>query len=202
MRYNAISLLNKVQAMSFTRKTLLTAAVLSFTLLSGCAYRADLAQGNYVEQENVDRLRYGMSAEQVRFILGTPMLVDPFDSSRWYYVHYLREGWDDPQVQNLIVLFQGSTLVDMTGDFKKPALFGSGVNDYSKVNEMAATTYTEESAAHAADVTGENRLKEIEAQQAALPPKVTAPAPEGQEQPQEEEEGGWFDWLDGFPWIF
>lgn len=93
--------------------------------LSSCAYRADLAQGNFVEQENVDKLRYGMSAEQVQYILGTPMLIDPFDSSRWYYVHYLREGWSDAQIRNLIILFNGKTLIDISGDFKKPANFNT-----------------------------------------------------------------------------
>ncbi len=120
--------------MQFRKIALIAATALTLGLLQGCAYRADLAQGNYVEQENVDRLRYGMSAEQVRFILGTPMLIDPFDSSRWYYVHYYRQGWDDPEVKNLIVLFQGATLVDMSGDFKKPLEFSSGINDYSKVD--------------------------------------------------------------------
>ena len=120
--------------MQFRKIALIAATALTLGLLQGCAYRADLVQGNYVEQENVDRLRYGMSAEQVRFILGTPMLIDPFDSSRWYYVHYYRKGWDDPEVKNLIVLFQGATLVDMSGDFKKPLEFSSGINDFSKVD--------------------------------------------------------------------
>ncbi len=115
-------------------KSLAMIAGLCALTISGCAYRADLVQGNFVEQEAVDQLRYGMSAEQVRFILGTPMLIDPFDSSRWYYVHYLREGWGDPQIKNLIVLFSGSTLIDLTGDFDKPLMFDSGINNFSKLS--------------------------------------------------------------------
>ncbi|MDY6321654.1 MAG: outer membrane protein assembly factor BamE [Succinivibrio sp.] len=99
------------------------AALLAAFFLSGCAYRSDLAQGNFVEQSAVDKLRVGMTPEQVRFILGTPMLIDPFDSSRWYYVHYLRQGWSDPKIENLILLFQGGTLAAMQGDFKAPAEF-------------------------------------------------------------------------------
>lgn len=120
-------------------KKLVLAATLGASLLamSGCAYRADLAQGNFVEQENVDKLRYGMSAEQVRYILGTPMLVDPFDNSRWYYVHYLRQGWHDPDIKNLIVLFSGSTLIDMSGDFRKPADFAQGVQSITRIEENA-----------------------------------------------------------------
>lgn len=92
-------------------------------MLSGCAYRADLAQGNFVEQSAVSKLQVGMTPEQVRFILGTPMLIDPFDQSRWYYVHYLREGWSDPEIKNLILLFSNGVLIDMQGDFKRPASF-------------------------------------------------------------------------------
>lgn len=114
---------------------LISSLIASFSILSsGCAYRADLAQGNFVEQENIDKLHYGMSAEQVRFILGTPMLVDPFDNSRWYYVHYLREGWGEPQIKNLIVLFNGATLVDISGDFQRPATFDEPSANISKVS--------------------------------------------------------------------
>ena len=68
-------------------KKLLSVAVFATTvsfLTTSCAYRADLNQGNYVEQDLVNQLAYGMSAEQVRFVLGTPMLIDPYDKSRWY----------------------------------------------------------------------------------------------------------------------
>lgn len=109
-----------------------TFCVATLAFSQGCAYRSDLAQGNFVEQEAVNKLSYGMSSEQVRYILGTPMLVDPFDNSRWYYVHFLRQGWSDPHIQNLVLLFNGNTLIDVTGDFKKPAGFNqsSSLDNY------------------------------------------------------------------------
>ena len=79
-------------------------------------------------------LTNGCSAAQVQYILGTPMLTDPFDNTRWYYVHFLRQGWKDPQVKTLVVQFQGRTLYDMAGDFKKPDAFYSGDMDVQKVN--------------------------------------------------------------------
>ena len=94
--------------------------------VSSCAYRADLNQGNYVDQDLVNTLSYGMSTEQVRYVLGAPMLVDPFDKSRWYYTAFKREGWSDPEIKNLVLLFQNNTLVDMSGDFKRPAGFEAG----------------------------------------------------------------------------
>lgn len=119
-----------------------TCLAASIATLNGCAYRTDLAQGNFVEQTAVDHLRQGMTAEQVQYILGTPMLTDPFDNSRWYYVYFLRHKWEDPEIKNLIVLFQGRTLVDIGGDFKKPADFYNTDShmqkiDFSKLGESA-----------------------------------------------------------------
>lgn len=102
---------------------LLTVAASAVT--AGCAYRTDLVQGNFVEQEAVNKLRYGMTAEQVQYVLGSPMLTDPFDPSRRYYVHFIRRGWNDPNVKNLIAVFDGRILVDIAGDFQKPAEFGN-----------------------------------------------------------------------------
>lgn len=75
-----------------------------------------------------------MSAAQVQYILGTPMLTDPFDNSRWYYVHYLRQGWDDPEIKNLVVIFEGNTLSDIAGDFEKSASFYDGTQNIQKIN--------------------------------------------------------------------
>lgn len=118
------------------RKLLMVGALFTAvaTISSGCAYRTDLAQGNFVEQDAVDQLRQGMSAAQVQYILGTPMLTDPFDNSRWYYVHYLRQGWDDPEIKNLVVVFEGNTLSDIAGDFEKPTSFYDGTQNIQKIN--------------------------------------------------------------------
>ena len=52
----------------------LIAAALTALTLSGCSlvYRIDIPQGNYVEQKQVDKLRQGMTREQVEFVLGSP----------------------------------------------------------------------------------------------------------------------------------
>ena len=118
------------------RLTILSA--LAAALLSGCAYRADLNQGNFIEQETVNQLAYGMTGEQVRYLIGTPMLVDPFDTARWYYVHFHRTGWQDPEIKNLILLFRGNSLVDMAGDFQKPASFDRGPSPGDYVPPAAA----------------------------------------------------------------
>jgi outer membrane protein assembly factor BamE len=55
-------------------------------------YRIDVQQGNVLNQEMVSQLRPGLSRDQVRFILGTPLLADVFHGERWDYVFRLEEG--------------------------------------------------------------------------------------------------------------
>lgn len=129
------------------QKLLIVGAVSSVLSLfaTGCAYRADLDQGNFVEQSAVNQLRQGMTAEQVRYILGTPMLTDPFDNTRWYYVNFKREGWGSPTIKNLVAKFEGRTLVDIGGDYKKSPAFYSGQRNVQKIDfsQISATGNTD-----------------------------------------------------------
>ena len=59
---------------------------------SGCVYRLDIQQGNILDTEQIDQVQVGMTRSQVRFVLGTPMVADPFDQSRWDYVYWRRQG--------------------------------------------------------------------------------------------------------------
>jgi len=55
-------------------------------------YKIDVQQGNVLTQEMVSQLRPGLSKDQVRFILGTPVLMDVFHGNRWDYVYRLKRG--------------------------------------------------------------------------------------------------------------
>jgi outer membrane protein assembly factor BamE len=72
----------------------LTVIVTMLLMASGCVYQAALSQGNLLEQEDVDQVTLGMTRGQIRFLLGTPMIDDPFHENRWDYVYYLRVGRD------------------------------------------------------------------------------------------------------------
>ncbi|WP_300454086.1 outer membrane protein assembly factor BamE [Accumulibacter sp.] len=75
-------------------------ASLALCLLSACSsvprivkeYRIDVQQGNVLTQDMVSQLRPGLSMDQVRFILGTPVLVDMFHANRWDYFFWLKKG--------------------------------------------------------------------------------------------------------------
>ncbi len=85
----------RVLATKSMRKNHSLAVMLTALLLaSGCVYQAALSQGNLLEQEDIDQLEVGMTRGQVRFLLGTPMIDDPFHGNRWDYVYFLRIGRD------------------------------------------------------------------------------------------------------------
>jgi outer membrane protein assembly factor BamE len=68
-------------------------------------YRPDVQQGNIVTKDMVDQLRPGMTRDQVRFLLGTPMLTDIFHQDRWDYTYYLRRKSGETQIRKLSVEF-------------------------------------------------------------------------------------------------
>lgn len=77
----------------------------ALVLSSGCVYRANIAQGNLIEEEDLAQLEIGMTKNQVRFLLGTPMIDDPFSRERWDYVYYLKLGRKDAQFKRWVSVF-------------------------------------------------------------------------------------------------
>jgi outer membrane protein assembly factor BamE len=64
----------------------------ALALLAGCVYRPNIQQGNFLEVKDVDQVTAGMTRSQVRYLLGTPMISDPFVAQRWDYIYTLRRG--------------------------------------------------------------------------------------------------------------
>src|SRR6202790_3808115 len=61
-------------------------------LSSGCVYRINIQQGNFLDQAAVEQVKAGMTRSQVRYLLGTPMVADTFNKERWDYIYYLKKG--------------------------------------------------------------------------------------------------------------
>jgi outer membrane protein assembly factor BamE len=59
---------------------------------TGCVYRINIQQGNFLNQGQVNTVKEGMTRSQVRYLLGTPMVADSFDKERWDYIYYLKHG--------------------------------------------------------------------------------------------------------------
>lgn len=82
-------------------------------LLAGCSglrfpgvYRIDIEQGNIVDAATIERLRPGLDPAQVRYVMGTPQLTDPFTPDRWVYYYQLNRG-NGERVDARVVLFFG-----------------------------------------------------------------------------------------------
>ena len=86
------------------RISLLLVLVVSLAA-AGCVYRASISQGNLIKQDDLDQVQVGMTRNQVRFLLGTPMIDDPFHADRWDYVYYLVIGRDDPSFQRWVSIY-------------------------------------------------------------------------------------------------
>ena len=73
-------------------------------------YRIDVQQGNYIERETIAKLKPGMTRAQVRFILGTPLIADPFNPNRWDYLYYNRPRGRIKDVRRLTLYFEDDRL--------------------------------------------------------------------------------------------
>lgn len=92
-------------------------------------YKIDVQQGNVVTQEMVSQLRSGQTKDQVRFILGTPLLMDVFHANRWDYIYRLHKGsTGETDEQKLTLFFDGEErLVRVTGDVAAAATTDAAV---------------------------------------------------------------------------
>jgi outer membrane protein assembly factor BamE len=80
--------------------------------VASCVYRMDVQQGNLLDAEQVDQVEVGMTRSQVRFLLGTPMVIDSFDADRWDYVYSFRRGHSrEVTRRHLVVWFDGDKVV-------------------------------------------------------------------------------------------
>jgi outer membrane protein assembly factor BamE len=102
------------------------AATLFTTACSDWIYRIDVPQGNFLDQKDVDRLRIEMTKEQVKFVLGNPVVEDSFSPNTWYYVYDMKRGMSKRGKdvrKELILTFVEGKLSSMTGDFEEHELF-------------------------------------------------------------------------------
>lgn len=110
----------------------LIAALLTITLFSaaGCSYRPsipnlslpsvykiDIQQGNVITQEMIDQLRPGLTKRQVQYVMGTPMIADTFEQSRWDYIYSYQPGGEKRQQESISLFFENDLLTHFEGDF-------------------------------------------------------------------------------------
>ena len=79
-------------------------------------YRIEVPQGNYVDQSMLDLIRAGMTREQVRFAMGTPLLIDPFRVERWDYVFRFQHPSGFADLRRATVFFQDGKVSKVESD--------------------------------------------------------------------------------------
>lgn len=87
--------------------------------LGGCflvPHKIDVQQGNYVDQAMLAKLKTGMTKSQVRYVLGTPLVTDPFHPERWDYAYMDRPNGKLKASRRVTVIFEGERLRRLEGD--------------------------------------------------------------------------------------
>ncbi len=124
------------RAVSSTRpavaaRTIALAALAALLLASGgCVYRINIQQGNLLDEEQIEQLEVGMTRKQVRFLLGTPMVDDPFHQERWDYLYYLALGRKTPLKSHMLtVYFEGDVVsrIERHGELEDTTLEPRGL---------------------------------------------------------------------------
>jgi len=104
---------------------------LSVGACSSWVYRLDMPQGNYLVQKDIDKLQLNMSKEQVKFVLGSPIIVDSFQNDTWHYVYRLKSGKGEKHnaKKQFTVVFENNRLVSASGDFELPESYNTPIEN-------------------------------------------------------------------------
>ncbi|KAF1030131.1 MAG: Outer membrane protein assembly factor BamE [Burkholderia plantarii] len=119
------------------RSAIIAAVAVAVATLAGCSsydsvtqriaqsitpYRITVVQGNFVSQEKAAQLQVGMTRDQVRLLLGTPLLADMFHAQRWDYIFYFKRGSTAVvQQRDLVLIFQGDRVASWSGADNLPS---------------------------------------------------------------------------------
>jgi outer membrane protein assembly factor BamE len=88
--------------------------------LTGCVYRMDIQQGNYLDGKAVSQLKVGMTRSQVRYLLGTPMVEDVFNKDRWDYIYYLKRGYVRRPIESRVIVYFANDKVQRLALYNVP----------------------------------------------------------------------------------
>ncbi len=89
-------------------------------------YRPDIQQGNVIDQSMLDKLEPGMTRAKVKFIMGTPLLVDTFHTNRWEYIYSIEPGSGGRSQRHVALFFRDDKLTHIEGDITPANRYYSG----------------------------------------------------------------------------
>lgn len=93
-------------------------------------YRIEIVQGNVITSEQAQAVRPGMTRQQVRAVLGSPMLADPFHADRWDYIFTIRREGTPAQRRSVVAWFRGDVLdrLDAPEDLPSESAFVAAID--------------------------------------------------------------------------
>ncbi|MRX27816.1 outer membrane protein assembly factor BamE [Kangiella sp. HZ709] len=100
------------------RNVIIAVAAITISILSGCVYKPNIQQGNVLNQKEINQIRPGMTKEQVRFVLGNPVLNTNLENNTWYYLYYLIPSRGDRIEKRMILTFEDDKLATIQGTEK------------------------------------------------------------------------------------
>lgn len=97
--------------------------LLAAVLVTGCSkfrfpgvYRIDIPQGNFTTADMLKQLKPGMSPEQVTYVMGEPILIDPFTENTWFYPMIYQPGRGEKTEQRIVVYFENGYYTHYEGE--------------------------------------------------------------------------------------
>jgi outer membrane protein assembly factor BamE len=108
-------------------------------------YRIDIVQGNVLTKEQLDHVKPGLTRAQVRDVLGSPLLTDPFHVDRWDYVFTIRRQGTEPQSRSIVALFEGDILKKIdTAELPDERSFVASINTFKPKNDIPLLMLSDE----------------------------------------------------------
>lgn len=107
------------------KKKLLFFIACGTPFLSGCSlftpYTLPIQQGKVISQNIMKEINPGLTKEQVKYMIGTPDLIDPFSRDQWNYIYSYQNLFDAPRLEKkLILIFKDNKLTQVSGDYSPP----------------------------------------------------------------------------------
>ncbi|MBN6711336.1 outer membrane protein assembly factor BamE [Haemophilus haemoglobinophilus] len=119
-----------MQLKSIIPAIILGLSVTACSSVQKVVYRIDVPQGNYLESATVEQVKIGMNAQQVQYLLGTPVLIDPFSNQTWYYVFLQQKSYNAPEQHTFVVNFdQRGTVTEVNLDKPLPDVEKEHINN-------------------------------------------------------------------------
>jgi outer membrane protein assembly factor BamE len=111
-------------------------------------YRIDIVQGNAITKEQAAAIKPGLSRLQVRDVLGTPLVADPFHANRWDYIFTLRRPGTEVQRRSVIVTFEGDVVKSIVApDLPSEREFVASISRFKNIREQKLELSADERAA-------------------------------------------------------